>query len=52
MPSKEEFIAALEEELKGYELYGKTERAAEVKKELEKLVGKKEKPAAKKKKSE
>lgn len=46
MPSKEEFVEALKEELRGYELSGKKERAEQVKKEIAALTEKK--PATKK----
>lgn len=45
--SNKELIEALKQELKHYEIYGKAERAEEVKKQIKKLGGKIENKAAK-----
>tara|TARA_B100001094_G_C18193922_1_gene809248 strand:- start:4684 stop:4857 length:174 start_codon:yes stop_codon:yes gene_type:complete len=47
MSKNKEQIAALKEELRGYEIYGKAKRAEEVKKEIKALGGKIENKAAK-----
>ena len=47
MSKNKEQIAALKEELRGYEIYGKAKRAEEVKKEIKALGGKTENKAAK-----
>jgi hypothetical protein len=47
MSKNKEQIAALKDELRGYEIYGKAKRAEEVKKEIKALGGKIENKAAK-----